>query len=179
MLLLLAGAFASEGCVDPFAISGSWMVGEVEMTLHDGILKTPDRVLGTEVIEMPSVAGERVVFVTRRPDSMLTDLYAWDATDGRPHLLVGGEDPMQAVISPDGRRVAYVSGITSISAIYIVDFGGGYPEQLTNTELVRVPGRAPIGFVESPSQGMVFEGDALVWEGASQTHRLPLTGGAK
>ena len=178
MFWLFLGALASDACVDPFAISGSWAVGEVELTLFEGVLQAGGQVLGTEVVELPSVAGERVVFVTRRPDSLLTDLYAWDATEGRPHLLVGGEDPLQAVLSPDGRRVAYVSGASSISAVYIVDFGGGFPEQLTNTELVRIPGQEPIGFVESPSQGLAFEDDALVWEGETQTHRVALKGGA-
>ena len=32
--------------------------------------------------------------------------------------------------------------------------------------------------VESPSQGLAFEDDALVWEGETQTHRVALKGGA-
>ena len=171
LLLLLSLAQASETCADSFAESASYTLGSEALRLDRGVLTLGGLVLAKEVLEL-DVQGERAVFVMR--NGPRRDLVVWD---GALRTLVQSESPAQVRLSDDGEQVAYVNGVTSITAVYVVPFVGGEPRQLTNVDLVRNPGKAPVGFVESPSQGLVFDGADLVWEGSSTTHRVRWTGG--
>ena len=86
--------------------------------------------------------------------------------------------PDRPALSPDGRRVAYVSGVTGVASVFVVSFDGGDPLQLTNVGLENAPitiGRAPHGFVAPPHAGPPwFDGDILVWESPDGRHEVDL-----
>lgn len=171
-VLSLSLAQASETCADPFAKGAVHEFADATLRLERGVLSHDGQVLATEVLEL-DVVGDRAVFTAR--SGPLRDLVVFDGQQLR--TLIASQTPAQPKLSDDGRQVAYVDGVTSITAVYTVPFAGGEPKQLTNVGLIREPGRAPVGFVASPSHGLAFQGEHLVWEGESATHRVRWTGG--
>lgn len=177
-LLSLFSASASETCADQFAIHGSWVLpSSTQVGLDRGVLTVDGDVVGKRVVEAPVIHGDRVAFVEERTTDGLFDLVVYDATTGVMHRPIQGETPKQLAFGSDG-RLAYVNGVTGISAVYVLDLDGE-PRQLTNIDLVRVPGQAPEGFVPSPSTGLQFVGTDLVWEAEGRTIRIPTVGGAR
>lgn len=173
LLSLWSLAFASETCGDPFAQSGSWNVASETLRLDRGVLSIEGAVLAEQVLEL-DVVGDRAVFVMR--SGPRRDLVAYQ--DGSLRTLVANRSPALPKLSDDGQNVAFVDGATSISSVYLIAFDGGEPRQLTNVGLVRTPGRAPAGFVPSPSTGKLrFEGAELAWEDRDTTHRVRWNGG--
>lgn len=172
--LSLSLAQAAETCADPFATGGTWELAGQALRLDRGVLAHGDIVLAEQVLEL-DVVGEHAVFTLR--NGPRRDLAVYDGT--RMRVLLADRSPAQPKLSDDGRQVAFVDGVTSITAVYVVPFVGGEARQLTNVGLVRTPGRAPLGFVESPSAGLHFRGELLEWEGESATHSVRWTGGEK
>lgn len=109
-----------------------------------------------------------------------TDLWRVALPDGDPEPVVqwrGTED--RPVLSPDGRRVAFVSGATGIASWWVVDLTGALPvpmeqaRQLTNVDLVKVPGRAPDGWVPAPTTTpATWDAQGLSWVAQGQRHTV-------
>jgi hypothetical protein len=137
--------------------------------------------IATDVIGVPAIdgAGTRFVYCRQADGHGLSSIEAWARTevggwDG-PHVLDDHAD--RPALSPDGERVAYVSGRTGIASIWLVPFAGGEAIQLTNAGLEnnRVPGQPPAGFIAPPHEGPPrFDGDALIWDASDGHHRVVL-----
>jgi len=82
-------------------------------------------------------------------------LIQWTGTEDRP------------VVSPDGARVAFVSGRTGLAAVWVLDLASGDARQLTNVGLEgspRAPGAPPEGFVPPPDTATFAWGErGLRW----------------
>ncbi|MDP2308090.1 MAG: hypothetical protein Q8P18_18850 [Pseudomonadota bacterium] len=115
-----------------------------------------------------------------------TDLWRVSLPNGAPVQITawnGSED--RPVHSPDGRRVAFISGRTGIASWWVVDLPGpdGLPvpeasgRQVTNVGVTRGrPGKAPPGFVPPPDGTTYAWTDAgLTWvaEGLAYTAVVP------
>lgn len=178
---LFAPAHADEGCLDPFVHSAVWKLPSGELTLDRGLLQLDGRLLAAEV-ESVDVAGDHVVYVQHRTDGMLRDLVAFDAADARSIPLTLSTTPSQPVLSDDGEQVVFVDGRTGLTALWMQSFSGGRARQLTNVDVKRVVGQAPVGFVPSPDAGdLTWSGDTLTWtaEGERRTIELAVAGGAR
>lgn len=85
---------------------------------------------------------------------------------GEARTLVADAD--RAVLSPDGRWVAFVYAPDGLAAIGVVPFEGGAPIQLTNVGVAgrkHAPDVAPEGFVPLPADdSLAFVGDGLAWD---------------
>jgi hypothetical protein len=128
---------------------------------------------------------DRFVVYSRRGPLVETDLWRVDLPGGVPIALTdwpGSED--RPVISPDGRRLAFVSGITGVASWWVVDLDGALPvppedaRQLTNVGVEsapRKPGHPPAGFVPVPD-GTVYTwtADGLSWVAAGQAYTAPV-----
>ena len=64
-----------------------------------------------------------------QPQPVSVPLAGVTPVDVTRYLLASG--PREAVISPDGRRIAFVSKITGQPQVWVVDAAGGAPRQLT------------------------------------------------
>lgn len=103
-------------------------------------------------------ADERVLYYARQGALAETDLWRVVLPSGAPELItdwVGSED--RPTPSPDGRRLAFVSGHTGIASWWVVAVDGPVPvplaaaRQITNVGLgAHRPGVAPEGFVPVP-----------------------------
>jgi len=108
----------------------------------------------------PRVALDEARLVYARDGGLVeTDLWMVELPDGEPVRLtdwLGTED--RPVLSPDDRRVAFISGRTGIASWWVADLDGPLPipvetaRQLTNVGLERDrrPGVAPLGFQPPP-----------------------------
>lgn len=143
----------------PFSGQGQWVIGEQNLVLKGRLLYRGDTVLVDRVYD-PPVAGPDVLYVPADTPDGEGVIYAV-RPDGRVDAVVRGGRPDQLVISPDG-ALAFVSGVTEISSVYVLK--DGQIRQLTNVGLVRVPGRAPEGWVPPPRRNLKFEGEFLRWE---------------
>jgi hypothetical protein len=154
-------------CITATAPTGQAQVcGDRRLTWTHG---TATVVLAENALGAPAIdaAGRHLVASVERADGV--SLQAWSHTGGRwvgPRQLVTDVGrPDRPALSLDGQRVAYVSGATGVSSVYIVPFDGGTPRQLTNASLTRQPGMPPDGFVPPPHRGPpVFLADTLVWD---------------
>ncbi len=180
LLVAATAASAGEGCLDPFTESSTWSLSTGTLSLERGVLELDGRLLAAEV-ESVDVRGDHVVWVEHRSGSYLRDLWAYDALSAVPTPLSLATSPSQPVISDDGSLVAFVDGRTGLTALWLQSFDGGEAVQLTNRDLVRVPGQAPEGFVPSPDAGdLAFDVGRLTWtaEGVPRSVALP-KGGAR
>ncbi len=139
----------------------------------------PATVLATEVVGVPAISadGTRFVFGRNGPGDGLTVLDAVSiSADGLSHTtLIADGTPDRVAISADGQWVAWVSGITGIASVWAMPFEGGAPVQLTNRDLVRIPGQEPAGFVPPPHRAPLrFEGTRIVWESPAGAHEVAL-----
>ncbi len=144
--------------------------------------------IDTDVDARVALAGSTLVYA-REGDLVETDLWRVTLPDGVPARItawVGSED--RPVVSPDGRRLAFVSGRTGVASWWVIDLpdeqGGDalpVPEeaarQVTNVGVTRGrPGRAPQGFVPPPD-GVTYAwtdaGLAWVAEGRTYTAVVP------
>ncbi|MES2644068.1 MAG: hypothetical protein V4850_31570 [Myxococcota bacterium] len=122
----------------------------------------------------PRVAmmGDTLVYA-RQGDLVETDLWRVTLPDGAPTRITtwaGSED--RPVLSPDGRRLAFVSGRTGLASWWVVTLSEAHglpiPEdasrQITNVGVTRGrPGVAPTGFVPPP------DGTTYAWTEAGLT----------
>ncbi|MDP2313648.1 MAG: hypothetical protein Q8P41_12130 [Pseudomonadota bacterium] len=127
--------------------------------------------------------GATLVYA-RRGDLVETDLWRVTLPDGVPERLtdwVGSED--RPLLSPDGRRLAFVSGRTGLASWWVIDLDGARPvpvaaaRQVTNVGVTRGrPGVAPEGFTPPPD-GTTYAWTAggLEWvaEGVAHTAVVP------
>ncbi|MEQ1507351.1 MAG: hypothetical protein ABMB14_34300, partial [Myxococcota bacterium] len=117
--------------------------------------------------------GDRKVFVRRSEGSPYTELVVCDLADAgwtEDIRITGPANPDRVAISADGETVAFVSGITGISSVWVMEVAlGSEPVQITNVGVEtakRRPGQPPAGFVPPPidAESFVFDGDYLAWE---------------
>lgn len=143
---------------------------------------------GEQLRLLDEAADPRVVFapdegrlVWARIDPLgETDLWGATLPDGAPAALVTGPGSQdRPVLSPDGRRLAFVSGHTGIAAWFVVELDGALPvdvrgaTQLTNRDLVRLPGQAPAGFVPVPTTDPpTWDDQGLSWVAQGRSHRV-------
>lgn len=141
----------------------------------DGAPVELDRDVLPEVALAP--AGDRLVYPRRRPDTelVITPVPA----SGPPRVLLSNHCSQdRPVFSPDGARVAFVSGCTGIASVWVIDLddtglgarpgpdGLPAPVQVTNRgleQVPRVPGQPPEGWIPAP------EGRSLAWSSDGAT----------
>lgn len=128
-----------------------------------------EEVLDALVDPRVAMAGD-TLFYARQGDLVETDLWRVTVPGGVPVRITawaGSED--RPVLSPDGRRLAFVSGRTGLASWWVVDLydAGGMPiaegagVQVTNVGVTRGrPGKPPPGFVPPP------DGTTYAWTGA-------------
>lgn len=177
-LLVEAGAPPRLRARWPLSDGAAVRLADGHLSLEQGRDSWP---VADDVIGVPTIDAEGARFVyCRQADGLgLASIEAWARTgdggwDG-PRVLDDHAD--RPAISPDGERVAFVSGRTGIASLWLVPFAGGEAIQLTNVGLEdrRVPGQPPAGFVSPPHQGPPrFDGAALVWDAPDGTHRVVL-----
>ncbi|MDP7111613.1 MAG: hypothetical protein QGH45_06610 [Myxococcota bacterium] len=166
---------------------GSWeLAGDAVLRLSSGLLiieqQGLDWRLAYQVAGLPAVAavGDRLVYARRGDGVGLSSLEAWELGDDGawtgPRALAEQAD--RPAISPDGERIAYVSGRSGMASVWLTYFDGGDPSQLTNVGVTspalsevpldgprHTPGEPPAGFVPPPLDGSLrFDGDHLRWE---------------
>lgn len=120
---------------------------------------------------------ETFLVYARRGTLPETDLWRVDLPGGAPVRLTdwpGSED--RPVVSPDGARVALISGTTGIASWWVIDLGTGEARQLTNVgveQAPRQPGHPPAGFVPVPEGTQyAWEAAGLSWVAAGERHAL-------
>lgn len=159
----------------------SW---EIDRTLADGtVLRQSERGVfldGERVAEEPigpvviDDAGRRFVVAERLNGGPEARLIAC-APPAPCHALVASGQPDRAALSPDGRTVAWVDAADGLPAIFVGDFDGGAPTQLTNVDLPPPNGGPPQGFVPPPHvEPLRFAGDRLTWTAPDGEHHLEL-----
>jgi TolB protein len=110
------------------------------------------------------------VYYARRGEWAETDLWRVTLPDGEPTLVTGwaGSEDRPAV-SPDGRRLAFVSGRTGIASWWVVELDAlpippEMGRQVTNVGVTRgQPGQPPAGWVPVP------DGTTYAWTDAGLT----------
>lgn len=128
-------------------------------------------------------ADEQWLVYARQGTTPDTDLWRVALPGGSPQQLTawrGSED--RPVLSPDGQRLAFVSGHTGIASWWLVDLDGALPvpveraRQLSNLgveDQPRSPGQPPAGWVPVPEGHDYAWTDAgLRWVARGQEHRL-------
>lgn len=159
----------------------SW---ELERTLADGavVQQTENGVFidGARVAGEPlgplmiDGAGRRFVVAERLDGGPEARLIACEPPSPCRALVAQGQ-PDRAALSPDGRTVAWVDAVDGLPAIFVGDFDGGDPTQLTNVDLPPPNGGPPPGFVPPPHlEPLRFAGDRLVWTAPDGEHSLEL-----
>jgi hypothetical protein len=176
---------------------GSWeLAGDAVLRLADGRLTVEqpgmEWRLADQVAGEPAVAadGDRLVYARRGDGVGLSSLEAWEIGDEGvwvgPRALAGQAD--RPALSPDGERVAFVSGRSGIASVWLTPFDGGEPIQLTNVGVTspalsdtpidgprHPPGQPPAGFVPPPHDGSLrFDGDHLRWEAPEGSREVAL-----
>lgn len=145
---------------------GSTVSGDVTAVVDEGgalsvSIGASTRTVDTGVDRRMAIAPDERFLVYAKEGFMdETDLWRVDLPNGPVTRLTdwrGSED--RPVISPDGRRLAFVSGKTGVASLYVVDLpldGTPIPvdlvTQLTNTALGPLrPGFPRTGFTPPPS----------------------------
>ena len=180
-------ARAEEGVMDfgPRA-QGRWLPSdEYELILNKGgllELRRSDKLLWSVggLLGEPSfdASGRRFAFC-RRTDAG-TEISMLELLDDRwstPRSLVSGRgDPDRPALSPDGKYLSYVSGVTGIASLWLLELMGGAGTQLTNVGIEQgLRGAAPQGFVPVPEREPAsFEGDLLVWSARGVRYEFAL-----
>ncbi len=111
--------------------------------------------------------GETEIWRVALPSGSPEPVVQWTGTADRP------------VVSPDGRRLAFISGTTGLASFWMVSLDGPLPVpieqgvQLSNKDLVRIPGQAPEGFVPPPTTVLPgWDDQGLSWSAQGQAWRL-------
>lgn len=125
----------------------------------------------------PSAAGA-VSARAVRVDGASSSRVELVGADGAVVVLVDRGNPDRVALSPDGGHVAYVSGVTGLASVWVVEArAGAAPRQLTNVgleALPREPGRPPAGWVPPPHEdgSLRFDGPELTWTAPDGPHRV-------
>lgn len=111
--------------------------------------------------------GETEIWRVALPSGSPEPVVQWSGNADRPAL------------SPDGRRLAFVSGTTGLASFWVVPLDGPLPVpfargvQLSNKDLVRVPGQAPEGFLPPPTTVLpTWDEQGLSWSAQGKAWRL-------
>lgn len=185
-------AAAIESSPDPGPLSGPMDFHPARRTVsptarwtaqvdEDRGLSLQGRLIDAPVDPRVAFAPDETRLVYARADSLgETDLWQVDLPTGSPTLVLawpGSQD--RPVLSPDGRRLAFVSGHTGIAAWWTVRLDGGLPvpledaQQLSNVDLVRRPGQPPDGWLPVPTtQPATWDEAGLHWVAQDQQHDL-------
>lgn len=166
---------------------GAWQVvvapgGDLSVQAADGSGQA--FALDQEVDARVAVStDDRLLVYARQGTTPETDLWLRALPDGDAVQVTdwrGSED--RPVLSPDGRRLAFVSGHTGIASWWVVDLDGALPvsveraRQLTNVGLESQPrgtGRPPDGWVPVPDgHEYAWTSDGLSWVARDQRHGL-------
>jgi hypothetical protein len=109
-----------------------------------------------------------------------TEIWRLALPSGSPQPVVqwrGNAD--RPVLSPDGRRLAFVSGTTGLASFWMVPLDGPLPVpieqgvQLSNKDLDRIPGQAPEGFLPPPTTILPrWDAQGLSWSAQGKAWRL-------
>lgn len=118
----------------------------------------------------------RLLAYPRLRDGAETELMVLDLTGEAPAaaLIAWPCSSDRPAFSPDGRRLAFVSGCTGVASLWAVEVaaGAGSAVQLTNVGVERVPhppGQPPEGFIPVPSAGgLTWGADGLRWTAGGQ-----------
>lgn len=127
------------------------------------------RTIDTRVDPRLAISADDALLVyTRETDEGTTDLWRVRLPDGAPERLTDWPDSEdRPTFSPDGRRVAFVSGRTGIAAWWVIELptAGLATEarQLTNFKVERRPGQPPDGWIPVP------DGTTYAWTDAGLT----------
>ncbi len=148
-----------------FAGAGAWTLGGHVVTLSAGTLTADGAPILAHVYDDPVVTDD-TLYVPADPGEGDGGIYAVRVLDGdlavSPLLTEGRPDRL--ALSPDAATLAFVAGTTGIASLWSMPTAGGPVRQLTNVNVVRTPGHAPVGFVPPPERGPArFDGATLVW----------------
>lgn len=187
-LLPLALSLALSGCGSPTPPTGapmdgqpggSTVAGAVTAVVNEGgdlsvVMGSSTRTVDRGVDRRLAIAPDESFIVYAKLGFMQeTDLWRVNLPDGAAVPLTdwrGSED--RPVISPDGERMAFVSGKTGVASWYVVDLPPGgtvipvdLAVQLTNTTLGPLrPGFPRTGFTPPPSgTDYSWTPDGLSW----------------
>jgi hypothetical protein len=135
--------------------------------------------VAAEMVGSPSISddGAHIVLAHRGEgaSASVLDTLTLESTGLTQHRLVDIGAPDRVGISPDGAWVAYVNGISGLASVWAIPFAGGTPTQLTNVDLERVPGQAPVGFVPPPHDSPLRIVDhTVVWRSPDGEHIVAL-----
>jgi hypothetical protein len=116
--------------------------------------------IAREVLPGVATSGDLVAFSQRGRDES-SDVHV--AVGARVRRLTRGMRAVVVALSPSGDEVLFLASARGLPAMWTVGVAGGEPEQITNRDLDRVPGRAPEGFVPPPRErgGVRWAGDEL------------------
>jgi hypothetical protein len=112
--------------------------GGVVARITSGELSAGDRVVDTEVLPGLSASSDgRVIFYAKGP-APESEIYRADLDAARAPvaLTADGMSAYLPSISPDGRSVAYVSNVTGLPSVWLMQADGSGKRQLTNAGLV-------------------------------------------
>lgn len=134
--------------------------GGAPVLLDEGVL--PELALSQD--------GTRLAWARGGPETVLV----WSPLPPDGTLRVVDASPCakdRPAFSPDGRRLAFVSGCSGIASLWVLDLDSPSPPlQVTNVGLTRVPGQEPQGFVPPPEgRDLTWQGDTLVWTARGRT----------
>lgn len=161
---------APDGVTEAVVAEG----GELRIRVGRNTSETLDEGVDARVAFSPD---SRVLVYARLDDEGETNLWRARRDGSRfastEQLTFGRGSEDRPAFSPDGQRVAFVSGKGGIAAWWSVDAGGNVT-QLTNIDLpAHAPGSPPDGFLPVPD-GVEYSWDAegLRWVAAGKEYRV-------
>lgn len=155
-----------------------------ELRVRPMVADQPSVHVDDEVDPRVSISADDGLLIYARR-GLLGETDLWQvALDGGPPLQLtawdGSED--RPLLSPDARRLAFVSGRTGIASWWVVSLDGALPIppeaglQLSNIgveQAPRSPGHPPVGFVPVPDgTPMSWIDDRISWEAQGEAHSL-------
>ena len=141
--------------------------GVHEAFVRDGSLRVGDTLIDHDVLPELSFAPDERTLVYGREEHGQTDLWRVVLPDGEPERLLDwpGSSEDRPAHGPDG--LAFVSGVTGIASLWVLDLESGETLQVTNVGVEdepRAPGVAPRGFVPPPDpETLRWDDDGVHW----------------
>ncbi len=141
--------------------------GGVEAHVRDGALRVDDVLLDRDVLPELSFADDEDSLVYARAEHGQTDLWRVVLPDGEPERLLDwpGSSEDRPAHGPDG--LVFVSGVTGLASLWLLDLDTGATAQLTNVGLddePRAPGAPPRGFVPPPDpETLRWDDEGVHW----------------
>ena len=143
-------------------LAGAWILSDgTTVRVADGMLLAGELQLAAELLEPPTVRGDRVLFVRRAASGPATEVVLFDGAEQVLHRERASLS--RPALSDDGRLLAFVSGRSGLASVWLVRLSTGELTQVTNVGVTRVPGRAPEGFADPPPGPPTVTADAVSW----------------